>query len=90
MLYLQKSKKIGIGSIKTFLGKKKRRGSQPPKFHQAAGKVIREVVAQLKANGYVENFCEKAEHITFGMVLTKQGRTELDKIASKIMKSKTK
>lgn len=90
MLYLQKSKSIGIGSIKTFLGKKKRRGSQPPKFMPAGGKVIREVVSQLKANGYVENFCEKAQNVTFGMVLTKQGRTELDKIASKIMRTKTK
>lgn len=54
----------------------------------AGGKIIRELISQLKANGYVENFSTKGEVVTFGMTLTKQGRTELDKIASKIMKEK--
>lgn len=53
---------------------------------KAGGKIIRELVSQLKANGYIENFSTKKEDVTFGMTLTKQGRTELDKIASKFMK----
>ena len=53
---------------------------------KAAGKIIREIVKQLKANGYVENYGTKGNAVTYGMVLTKQGRTELDNIASKVVK----
>jgi ribosomal protein S19E (S16A) len=52
---------------------------------KAGGRCIREIVHQLKQNGYVENY-GNAEETTFGLVLTKQGRTELDKIAHKCMK----
>ena len=86
ILYVTKSKAIGVGSLRSFFGKKMRRGVEPPKFMKAAGKIIREVVKQLKANGYVENYGAKGSGVTYGMVLTKQGRTELDKIASKVMK----
>ena len=86
ILYVTKSKAIGVGSLRSFFGKKMRRGVEPPKFMKAAGKIIREVVKQLKANGYVENYGAKGNSVTYGMVLTKQGRTELDKIASKVMK----
>ena len=86
ILYVTKSKAIGVGSLRSFFGKKMRRGVEPPKFMKAAGKIIREVVKQLKANGYVENYGTKGNAVTYGMVLTKQGRTELDKIASKVMK----
>ena len=88
ILYITKSKAIGVGSLKSFFGKKMRRGVEPPKFMKAAGKIIRELTKQLKANGYVENYGSKENAITYGMVLTKQGRTELDKIASKVMKGK--
>ena len=88
ILYITKSKAIGVGSLKSFFGKKMRRGVEPPKFMKAAGKIIRELTKQLKANGYVENYGSKENAVTYGMVLTKQGRTELDKIASKVMKGK--
>ena len=83
---MTKSKAIGVGSLRSFFGKKMRRGVEPPKFMKAAGKIIREIAKQLKANGYVENYGAKGNSVTYGMVLTKQGRTELDKIASKVMK----
>ena len=86
ILYVTKSKSIGVGSLRSFFGKKMRRGVEPPKFMKAAGKIIREIAKQLKANGYVENYGAKGNSVTYGMVLTKQGRTELDKIASKVMK----
>ena len=88
ILYITKSKAIGVGSLKSFFGKKMRRGVEPPKFMKAAGKIIRELTKQLKANGYVENYGAKGNEVTYGMVLTKQGRTELDKIASKVLKGK--
>ncbi len=66
---------------------KKRRGVNPPKTFRSGGKVIREVVSQLKKNGYVENYANQEGH-TFGLVLTKTGRAELDKIASRIIRER--
>jgi ribosomal protein S19E (S16A) len=62
-------------------------GVRPPKFTKAGGKVIREVVTQLKKNGYVENYANQDGN-TFGLVLTKTGRAELDKIATRLIKER--
>ena len=70
--------------------KKERRGSQPPRTFRAGGKIIRELVIQLKNAGYVQNFGKKEDdekdEAHFGLFLTKTGRSELDKIASGLMK----
>lgn len=88
ILYITKSKTIGVGSLKSIFGKKERRGSQPPKFMKSGGKIIREIIKQLKSAKYVENYGSHENNISYGLVLTKQGRTELDKIASKCIKEK--
>jgi ribosomal protein S19E (S16A) len=85
IVYLSQKNSVGIGSLKSFFGKKERRGVHPPKFMKAGGKVLREVVSQLKKNGYIENYANQ-EGNTFGLVLTKQGRAELDKIATRVVK----
>ena len=66
--------------------KKQRRGSQPPKTFRAGGKIIREIVIQLKTAKYVENYGAKEEDNNSGLFLTKTGRSELDKIAAGLMK----
>ena len=73
--------------MKAFLGKKKRNGVRPPRYSKSGGKIIREVVSQLKKNGYVENYANQ-EGSTFGLVLTKSGRAELDKVASRLIKER--
>ena len=47
-LYVTKSKNIGVGSLRSMFSKKQRRGCQPPKTFRAGGKIIRELVGQLK------------------------------------------
>ena len=84
-LYVTKSKNIGVGSLRSMFSKKQRRGSQPPKTFKAGGKIIRDIVIQLKAANYVENF-GKDDESSFGLFLTKTGRSELDKIASGLLK----
>ena len=88
MLYITKSKTVGVGSIRTMFGKKERRGAQPAKFMRASGKIIRVLLQQLKENKYVENYKNKDQDVSYGLVLTSNGRTELDKIAAKIAKKK--
>ena len=85
-LYLTKSKNLGVGSLRSIFSKKERRGSQPPKTFRAGGKIIRDLVIQLKNAGYVKNYGEKEEDSNSGLFLTKTGRSELDKIASGLMK----
>ena len=66
--------------------KKERRGSQPPKTFRAGGKIIRDLVIQLKNAKYIENYGGKEDETNSGLYLTKSGRSQLDKIASGLMK----
>ena len=85
-LYLTKSKNLGVGSLRVMFSKKQRRGSQPPKTFRAGGKIIREIVIQLKQAKYVQNYESKEEDNNSGLFLTKTGRSELDKIAAGLLK----
>ena len=85
-LYLTKSKNVGVGSLRSMFSKKQRRGSQPPKTFRSGGKIIRDLVIQLKGAKYVENYKGEEEENLHGLHLTKTGRSELDKIAAGIMK----
>ena len=85
-LYLTKSKNVGVGSLRSMFSKKQRRGSQPPKTFRSGGKIIRDLVIQLKGAKYVENYKGEEEVDLHGLHLTRTGRSELDKIAAGIMK----
>jgi len=85
-LYITKSKNIGVGSLRVMFSKKERRGSQPPKTFRAGGKIIREIVIQLKNADYIKNYGGKDDETNSGLYLTKNGRSQLDKIASGLMK----
>ena len=85
-LYLTKSKNIGVGSLRVMFSKKERRGSQPPKTFRAGGKIIRDLVIQLKNAKYIANYGGKDDESNSGLYLTKSGRSQLDKIASGLMK----
>jgi ribosomal protein S19E (S16A) len=73
-------------------GKKKRRGAQAPIFMKHSGKILRTIVKQLKGIGYLENLVfsteEDGKKRLMGLILTKTGHTELDKVASKILRGK--
>ena len=85
-LYVTKSKNIGVGSLRVMFSKKERRGSQPPKTFRAGGKIIRDLVIQLKNAKYIENYGGKEDETNSGLYLTKSGRSQLDKIASGLLK----
>ena len=85
-LYITKSKNIGVGSLRVMFSKKERRGSQPPKTFRAGGKIIREIVIQLKNADYIKNYGGKDDETNSGLYLTKNGRSQLDKITSGLMK----
>ena len=84
-VYITKSKTLGVGSLKCLLGKKYRRGRLPSVTSKASGKIIRDIITQLKKNGYVENYAS-TEGVTLGLLLTKSGKSALDKIAATILR----
>ena len=67
---------------------KKRRGSQPPKAFRSGGKIVRDLVKQLKDAKYVANYEVKDDENKGGLYLTKEGISELDKIAAGLLKAK--
>ena len=87
-LYVTKSRNLGVGSLRSMFSKKQRRGSQPPRTFIAGGKIIRDLVIQLKGKGYIDNYGKGEEESLHGLHLTTTGRSELDKIASGLMKKK--
>jgi small subunit ribosomal protein S19e len=84
-LYVTKSKNIGVGSLRAMFSKKQRRGCQPPKMFKAGGKLIRDLVIQLKKADFIKNY-EGNEDSNSGLYLTKNGRSQMDKLASGLMK----
>jgi ribosomal protein S19E (S16A) len=71
-------------------GMKKRGSVKAPKFARAGGRILREIVKQLKNSKYVANkfTLRNGESQSIGLHVTNLGITELDKVASKIIKSK--
>jgi len=68
----------GVGAFTTIYGGRKRRGTQPPHFCKGSSSVVRKCMQTLEAIKWVEKFPDG------GRVLSKQGRKDLDRIASQI------
>jgi small subunit ribosomal protein S19e len=81
--------KVGMSALKTHYGGKRRNGVRPPKHAQGAGKVIRYCLRQLEDAGLVGQVkyqTEDGHEQSAGKVLTKKGTTDMDRIASQIVK----
>ncbi len=74
------SKPIGISRLRLLYGGKKRSGNAPAHFRRGSGSVIRTILHQLEKAGWVE--IVEGE----GRVLTKTGRSMLDRSATRIKK----
>ena len=79
--------------MKSHYGGLKRNGVRPPHKHQAAGKIIRYALRQLEESGLVGQVkyqAEDGQEQSAGKTLTKKGTTDMDRIASQIVKEKKK
>ena len=86
-IYVSKSKTLGVGSLRSVLGKKQRRWRLPCVTSRGGGKIIRDIVTQLRKLGYVENFAT-TENSTLGLTLTGPGIAQLDKVAARCLTKK--
>ena len=67
---------VGVGKLRNRYGSKNKRGAKPSKHGKSSGKMIRVILQQAEAAGFVE----KMDKIQFGRRLTEKGREFLDSI----------
>jgi len=70
---------VGVQKLRTFYGGRKRRGVAPARSRIGGGSVVRKMLQQLEAAGFVEK-AKKAE----GRKLTAKGQKFLDNLAYKV------
>jgi small subunit ribosomal protein S19e len=74
---------VGVQRMRSFYGGKQDRGSNPYRFRRGSGSVIRTVLQQLEAAGYVEKVPE-------GRKISAAGRSFIDGIAHSLKESTVK
>lgn len=67
---------VGVGRLRTRYGGRKNRGQRPERFRKGGGKIIRVILQQAEAAGFVE----KTKGKKAGRQLTVKGREFLDSI----------
>jgi len=72
---------VGVEKLRTFYGGRKRRLTRPARFRRGSGSVVRKLLQQLEAAGFVEK--EKNGN---GRKITPKGKKFLDNIANKVAK----
>merc|ERR1712100_60040 len=88
-LYMRK--KCGVHALRKHYGGDKRNGTCTEHYRKAAGKNIRYVMQELINSGLVgqaKYISEDDQEIVVGKSLTRKGTTDMDRIASQIIKDK--
>jgi small subunit ribosomal protein S19e len=68
---------VGVERLRTRYGGKKDRGTKPPEFRKGGGKIIRTILQQAEASGFLEKVKEKKS----GRKLTEKGKDFLEGIS---------
>ncbi|MFP3143799.1 MAG: 30S ribosomal protein S19e [Caldisphaera sp.] len=71
---------LGIGTLKTIYGGKKRNGTRPPNFRRGSGSIIRKALQQLEQAGLVTTIPGK------GRRLSPAGQGLIDEVSKEILK----
>lgn len=80
-IYRNKNKTLGVGTLKQTFNKKHRRGANSEVTSRHGGKILRDIVKQLKEQKFAENY-KSTSGTSHGLLLTKTGRSLLDKVAA--------
>ncbi len=80
---------VGVSRLRTKYGNRKNKGHSPEKHYKASGKIIRTILQQLEKAGLVKQVEIKRGNVIYkGRVVTDEGRSFLDKIATEIAKTR--
>ena len=72
---------IGVSKLRTAYGGKKNRGYKTEHFYKGSGSILRKILQQLEAAGFVK---KEEKKVHKGRVLTAEGKKFLDNIAAQI------
>lgn len=78
---------IGVSKLRRRYGGKKNRGFRPERFYKGSGSIIRKILQQLEAAGFVKKV-EKQQHK--GRIISPKGKSFLDKLATQLSKGSKK
>tara|TARA_Y100000310_G_C20536638_1_gene741193 strand:- start:241 stop:756 length:516 start_codon:yes stop_codon:yes gene_type:complete len=70
----------GVNRLRTRYGSKLNRGMKPERFRKASGKIIRTILQQADAAGFLEKYNEPGKRA--GRILTEKGKEFLDSVGS--------
>jgi len=70
---------VGVSRLRTYYGGRKRRGHKPARTYKASGAIIRKILQQLEAAGFVAKENKK------GRILTPKGRRFIDRVIGEII-----
>ncbi|HDQ59595.1 MAG TPA: 30S ribosomal protein S19e [Candidatus Woesearchaeota archaeon] len=74
---------VGTQKLKVKYGGKKDTGDKPDRFGKGGGSIIRKILQQLESAGFIKKVEVSGKK---GRMLTKKGKSYVDKIAAKIAK----
>lgn len=86
-LYMRQ--KVGVNTLRKHFGGRQRKGTKTEHNRKAAGKNIRYCLQQLEAAGLVGTatfVSDEGTSMTMGKSLTQRGTTDMDRIASQLVK----
>ena len=72
---------IGVSKLRTAYGGKKNRGYKTEHFYRGSGSILRKILQQLEAAGFVK---KEEKNVHKGRVLTAEGKKFLDNIAAQL------
>lgn len=74
-------KPVGVARLKTVYGTSKKRGTMPKRHYKASGSIIRKILKQLEAAGFV-----RIDEKKRGRAITPKGQKFLDSISKELKK----
>lgn len=79
LIYIYEHGPIGVAKLRTRYGGRKNRGVKPERFYKSSGNIIRKILQQQEAAGFLK-LAEKGVHK--GRIVTPAGNSVVDKAAS--------
>ena len=82
-MYVQ-GRPLGVQRFRVKYGGKRKNQSKPAHFAKGSGKIIRNILQQLESAGFIQKTTINNQK---GRILTKKGKSFIDKIAAQIKRS---
>jgi small subunit ribosomal protein S19e len=79
---------IGVSRLRTVYGGRKNKGVKPERFRRAGGKILRTILQELDELSFTKKTDKSQNPPLKGRIITKEGQSYLDKVATDILMTK--